>query len=127
MSGSTSTAQRRSGIAQLFIDGVAMDVVSDAAWQVNNTVRTSLIGQSGYQGYSEMPTVGFISAKLRDAGNLSVKAITEMRNVDLVLVLASGKTVYGHQMVNCGAQEVGSQEAVFDVRFEGPEVYEALA
>lgn len=115
---------RRAGIATLSIDGAAYDVVSEAAYNVNSVKRESLIGQSGVQGFSEMPTTGYISATIRDNGSMTVGAINTLTNSTLVLTLANGKQVYGAAMWCTDLEEVNTQEATFKIKFEGANVYE---
>lgn len=125
MSGSNSTANRRAGIATLTIDGTSFDVVSDAAYFVSTVKRETLPGQSGIQGYSEMPQAGYISATIRDAGSLTVADFNAMTSVTCILTLANGKTVYGDSMWNTECDEVKTQEATFTIKFEGVSVLES--
>jgi hypothetical protein len=122
MSGSTSN--RRAGIATLSIDGNAYDVVSDAAYCVNTVERETLKGQSGVQGYSEMPAAPYIGATIRDAGNLTVASFNAMTSSSLVLTLANGKVVYGDSMWCTQSEEVKTQEGTFSIKFEGYSVQE---
>lgn len=126
MSGSAySTSQRRAGIASLTIDGTAYDVSGDLAYLPSTVKRETLTGQSGVQGYSEMPVAPYISATIRDAGGLTVQDFNQMTSVSLVLVLANGKTVYGDGMWNTECEEVKTQEATFSIKFEGYNVTES--
>ncbi len=115
---------RRAGIASLSINGVAYDVVSDLSYMPNKVKRETLIGQSGVQGYSEMPMAGFISATIRDAGSLAAASLNDLTNATLVLVLANGKVVSGDNMWCTDFAEVKTQDATFSVKFEGSTVYE---
>lgn len=124
---SGSNQNRLAGIASLSIDGVAYDVVADAAYFANYVKRETLIGQSGVQGYSEMPTAGYISATIRDNGSLTVGYLNTLTNSTLVLTLANGKLVYGDGMWNTESEEVKTQEGSFSVKFEGPTVIEQTA
>lgn len=121
---SATTTNRRAGIASLSIDGVAYDVVSDANYMPGTVKRETLIGQSGIQGYSEMPMAPYIGATIRDNGSLTVQSFNAMTNVTLVLTLANGKLVYGEGMWNVEAEEVKTQEASFSIKFEGSIVLE---
>lgn len=115
---------RRAGIASLSINGVAYDVVSDLSYMPNKVKRETLIGQSGVQGYSEMPMAGYISATIRDAGSLAAASLNDLTNATLVLVLANGKVVSGDNMWCTDFAEVKTQDATFSVKFEGSTVYE---
>lgn len=127
MSGSTSTGRLLAGIASISIDGTSFSVVGDLVWNPSTVRRETLVGQSGVQGFSEMPVAGFIAATLRDAGNVSVAFFNQMRNVTIVVQQANGKSIYGAGMWNTEVAEVRTQEGTFAVRFEGNNVQEDLA
>ena len=124
MSGSIYTglagpAGLRAGVASLEIAGEVVDVAGDLAYDATFVKREMLLGQSGVQGYSEMPKTGFISASIRDAGTLSQARLFSMTNVPVIAVLANGKTVYGDSLTCTECSEVKAAEATFDVKFEG--------
>ena len=96
-----------------------MDVVGDLTYDATVVKREILIGQSGLQGYSEMPKACAISATIRDAFNLSQAAILAMTAVPIVARLANGKTVQGDTMTCTDCSEVKTQEGSFTVKFEG--------
>ncbi|HET6606745.1 MAG TPA: phage tail tube protein [Rhodopila sp.] len=121
---SGSNANRRAGIATLSIDGSAYDVVSDAEYMAAPIRRETLVGQSGVQGYSEMPQAQYISATIRDNGSLSTGSLNALTSSTLVLSLANGKTVYGDNMWNTEFEAVNTQEGTFSIRFEGKNVIE---
>lgn len=121
---SGSTQNRRAGIATLSIDGNSYDVVSDATYFANTVKRETLAGQSGVQGYSEMPVAGYIGATIRDSGGLTVASFNAMTSSSLVLTLANGKVVYGDGMWNTESEEVKTQEGTFSIKFEGVSVLE---
>lgn len=125
MSGSVNTTtQRRAGIASLTINGTAYDVQGDLAYLPSTVKRETLLGQSGVQGFSEMPAAPYISATIRDAGSLTVQDFNQMTSVSVVLILANGKTIYGDGMWNTECEEVKTQEGTFTVKFEGYDVTE---
>lgn len=121
---SGSNVNRKAGIATLTIDGVAYDVVSNLSYNAAAVKRETLVGQSGVQGYSEMPTAQYIQATIRDNGSLETGSLNKLTNSTLVLQLANGKTVYGDGMWNTDFDEVDTQEGTFKVRFDGPSVIE---
>jgi hypothetical protein len=121
---SATQSQRRAGIATLSINGTSYDVVSDASYFVSTVKRDTLTGQSGVQGYSEMPVAGYISATIRDNGGMTVASFNQMTSVNCVLTLANGKQVYGDGMWNTEADEVKTQEGTFSIKFEGSPVLE---
>jgi hypothetical protein len=62
-------------------------------------------------------------ARLRDSGGTNVKGLTQT-NVNVIAELANGKTIIGRSLWTVNVQEVESEDAVFDVRWEGREVTE---
>jgi hypothetical protein len=57
---------------------------------------------------------------------LTVADFNQMTNVTISLSLANGKQVVGRNMWCTGVQEVKTQEATFEVKFEGTSVTEVL-
>lgn len=116
---------RRAGVASMTIDGEAVDVASDLAYDPSTVKRESLPGQSGIQGFSEMPKTGTMGCKIRDSGSMTVATFNAKTNSTIVAILANGKTVYGDGMWCTDVSEVTTAEATFDVKFEGISVVEA--
>ena len=106
------------------IDGENFDVAGDLAYDATIVKREELDGQSGFQGYTEMPKAGMISAKIRDAGNMTVALFMQKVSSSVVLRLANGKTVSGDAMACIECSEVATQEASFSVKFIGQTVTE---
>ena len=127
MSGSTTTARRLAGIASITIDGNSFDVTGDLVWNPSTVKRETLSGQTRVEGYSEMPTAGFIACSLRDGGGFLVYGFNQIVNSTIVVQQANGKSIYGAGMwcTECG--EVKTADGVFAVRFESDNVTEALA
>jgi hypothetical protein len=122
MSGTVS--RRLAGIAVMTIDGEPWDVVSDLVWSASSITRETMRGQSGVEGYSEMPNPNFISATLRDRSDMSVAALNTLTNASVVVQQANGKTVAGDNMWATEVGEVRTQEGTFTIRFEGRVVTE---
>lgn len=120
----SNNTNRKAGIATLTVDGAPYDVVSELAYQAAKVKRETLINQSGIGGYSEMPQAPYISATIRDAGDLTVSAMNLLTSSVLVLTLANGKTVYGDNMWNTECEAVNTQEGTFSIRFDGLNVIE---
>ena len=110
---------RRAGVVTLTIDNTTYDVAGDCSYNPSLVTRETLKGQSGVQGYSEMPNAPHIAFKLRDSGGLKISAVNGLTNSTVTAGLANGKTVIGRNMWQVGDLDVGTQEAVTDVRFEG--------
>lgn len=118
MSG-TITSRRLAGIVALTIDGEAWDVASDCEYDPTGVERETIKGQSRVEGYSEMPAAGFLAFTLRDRGDTTVQQFKLMTNSTVVVNLANGKTVMGANVWCTKSEEVRTQEATFQVRFEG--------
>jgi len=122
-----SGSQLLAGITNAKIDGVTYQLEGKARYRVAKVKRDSLMGQDGFHGFKEMPLPGSIKMSLRDSGGLSIADFNAMRNATVVLELANGKIVTGRNMGTVEAEEVDTEEATFEVSFEGPEVTEQTA
>jgi hypothetical protein len=112
------------GTSYLYIDGIEYDVVSGVGYQVATSMKETLVGQNGVHGYSVKPVAPYIKATIRDNAGTSVADFQAMDSVSVSLELASGKRITGNGMWCVNATEVNSDEATFEVRFEGPDVQE---
>jgi hypothetical protein len=112
------------GIAHASIDGVTRQLEGSAKYSPSTVKRESLLGPDGYHGVKEMPVAPYISMSLRDAGDMSVADFNAIRNSTIVLELANGKIVTGRNMASVDVQEVDTEDAKFEIKFEGPEVTE---
>ncbi len=116
---------RIAGLAIMQIDGVTFPVASDAKYRVSDFNVELLEGQDGLHGTKELPKQGMIGAKLRDQGNFQVAGLAAKRNATVVLQLANGKVISGSNMSRVGdPPEVNSEDATFDIAFEGSVVRE---
>jgi hypothetical protein len=114
----------RAGIASLAIDGEVFDLAADGTYDATPLTRETMLGQSGVQGFSEMPKAGTIGGRIRDAGNMTVSQFKAKTNSTVVLRMANGKTVQGDGMWCTECSEVATQEATFTIKFEGTTVTE---
>lgn len=121
----TPSGGARAGATSATINGEAVDVAADAAWDVTTVKREYLIGQSGPQDYSEMPKAGMISFTARDADTMTVKAFMDMGPVTVVLHLANGKSVSGDRMICTECSEVKTADGTFNLKYEGRQVTES--
>lgn len=112
------------GTAQVTVDGATYQLEGSLKYSVSTVKREAMIGKDGFHGWKETPVTGSISMSLRDAGNLTVANFNAMRNSTVVATLANGKIITGRNMGTTDAQEVDTDDAKFDVKFEGPEVVE---
>lgn len=112
------------GVAQVTVDGTTYQLEGGLKWSPSTVKRESMMGMDGFHGWKETPVPGSISMSLRDAGSLTVGDFTRIRNSTVVLTLANGKIVVGRNMGVVDAVEVDSEDAKFDIKFEGPQVSE---
>lgn len=110
---------RLAGEAELTVDGQTYMVAGDFKYSPGSVTRETLIGQDQVHGYKEMPRAPFISASLRDSGGLTVAALNTMTSVTISAILSNSKQVIGRGMWTVEAQEVDTQEAKLEVKFEG--------
>lgn len=119
------TSNRLAGTAYVTVDGVSVMVVGQFKYRPSKVERSTLTGMDSVHGYKEKPVPGYISCLLRDSGGTTVLNFNEQTNVNVVAELANGKTIIGRGLWSTGAQEVESEEATFEVRWEGADVTES--
>lgn len=110
---------RIAGEAQLTVDGETYMVAGEFKYSPASVNRETLIGQDQVHGYKEMPRAPFISASLRDAGSLTVADFNSMTSVTISVMLSNGKQIVGRNMWTVESQDVDTQDAKFEVKWEG--------
>lgn len=118
------TKQRMAGTAYATVDGLTVMVVGQFKYSPSKVERSSLTGMDTVHGYKEKPCAPFISWQGRDSGGTSIAKINDSTRVNIVVELANGKTIIGENMWSVNVQEVDSEEATFDCRWEGGSVTE---
>jgi hypothetical protein len=119
-------ANRQAGVCYIAVDGRNYAVAGAGSYRPSSPTRETLMGQDGYHGVKEMPAAGKISWTGRDSGGVSLADLADLANVTVTLELANGKMVIGRNMTRVGeAPTVNTEEATFDIEFEGPSVVEA--
>ena len=115
---STPTNRRLAGITAFSVNGSAFNVI-EFSWDpgvVENETMTSL---SGVDGFSQKPVAPYIAGKFRDAQSVNVTGFTNLSNATIVVQLANGKVITGHNLWYIGRPGVSGADAAFDFRFEG--------
>lgn len=120
-----NTSNRLAGTAYVTVNGVTVMVAGQFKYSPSKVARTTLTGMDSVHGYKEKPQAGFISCQLRDSGGTLVAGFNEQTDVNVIAELANGKTIIGRSLWTVNTQEVDSEEAIFDVRWEGRDVTES--
>jgi hypothetical protein len=115
----TDTTNRVAGTAYFSADGVNYNLEGSFKYSPALVKRETKGGQDSIHGYSEMPVAPFVSGSFRDSQGLTVADFNAMTNVTISVQLANGKTIIGRNMWTVDALEVDSEEAKFDVKWEG--------
>ena len=118
------TSNRLAGTAHVSVNGMSIMVAADFKYSPSTVTRETLTGMDFVHGYKEKPVAGFIAMRVRDSGGTTVADFNGMTNVNVVAELANGKTIIGQGLWVVQTQDVNSEDAVFDVRFEGRSVTE---
>lgn len=121
----SDTTNRLAGTAEVAVDGVTIMVAGQFKYSPSKVKRETLTGMDTVHGYKEKPSAGFISCQVRDSGGTTVADFNDQTNVTVTAMLANGKTIIGSGMWTVEAQEVDSEDAVFDVRWESASVTES--
>lgn len=119
------TSNRLAGTALVSTNGISIMVAGQFKYSPSKVKRETLTGMDYVHGYKEKPSAPFISCQVRDSGGTTVADFNDMTNVTVVAQLANGKTIIGTGMWTVESQEVDSEDAVFDVRWEGIDVVES--
>lgn len=118
---------RIAGIASFFVDGLPMTTKGSLEYQPTNTKRTPIMAMDGsFAGYGEEGEPPYISVTMLDTGVLSVRDLFNNVNIQVVAQLANGKTVTGHSMTIMDAPAVKNEDATFDTKFVGVDVFESI-
>lgn len=112
------------GTAYVTVDGLTVMVEGSFKYKPTRVKRETLTGMDGVHGYKEKPSAGSISMSLRDSRGTSVIGFNNQTSVTVVAQLANGKTIIGSNMWTVDEQEVDSEDAKFDVKWEGLSVTE---
>lgn len=119
------TSNRLAGTASVTTNGITIMVAGQFKYSPSTVKRETLTGMDRVHGYKEKPSAPFISCQVRDSGGTTVADFNDMTNVTVVAELANGKTIIGTGMWTVESQEVDSEDAVFDVRWESTSVTES--
>jgi len=119
------TSNRLAGTALVSTNGISIMVAGQFKYSPSKVKRETLTGMDYVHGYKEKPSAPFISCQVRDSGGTTVADFNDMTNVTVVAQLANGKTIIGSGLWTVESQEVDSEDAVFDVRWEGIDVVES--
>lgn len=114
----TPTNRRLAGITTASVNGQVISV-TEFSWSPGTVKRESMTSLSGVDGYSEMPRAPYIAGKFRDSQSNSVTAFNGMADATVVVQLANGKQIVGHNLWNTAETDVAGAEATFDFKFEG--------
>lgn len=115
---STPTSRRLAGITSFTVNGSAY-AVTEFAWDPGWNERETMTSLSGVDGYRELPVAPYISGKFRDGASVSVTAFTQMHNATIVVQLASGKQIVGHNLWYTGRPGTSGADSNFEFKFEG--------
>jgi Phage tail tube protein len=118
LSPTTPTNRRLAGITVFTVNGQTFPV-TEFAWDPGSYEAEMMMSLSGVDGYNEKPVAPYISGKFRDGNATSVTGFTGLRNATVVVQLANGKSVVGHNMVYTARAGVAGADATFDFKFEG--------
>ena len=115
---STPTNRRLAGITAFSVNGSVFNVI-EFSWDPGTVENETLTSLSGVDGYSQKPVAPYISGKFRDAQSVNVTAFTNLSNATVVVQLANGKQIVGHNLWYTGRPGVSGADAAFEFKFEG--------
>src|SRR6185312_3489831 len=114
----TPTNRRLAGTTAFSVNGSAISVI-EFMWDPASLENSTMTSLSGVDGYDQKPVAPYISGKFRDTGANSVTSFTGLSNATVVVLLANGKPIVGHNLWYVGRPHVNASDAGFHFRFEG--------
>ena len=118
LSPSAPTNRRLAGITAFSVNGVNIPVI-EFSWDPASYENTTMTSLSGVDGFEQKPVAPYIAGKLRDSAAIYVTGFTNLTDATVVVILANGKQITGHNMWYIGRPQVSGADAGFDFRFEG--------
>ena len=115
---STPTNRRLAGITSFSVNGSNFNV-TEFSWDPGPVERETMMSLSGVDGYRELPVAAYIAGKFRDAQSVNVSGFVGLTDATVVVQLANGKQVVGHNLWYIARPAVSGADATFDFRFEG--------
>ena len=115
----------RGGISTLHIAGKTYDVKGEVTYNINNLKIDTIVGANAVHGQKVMPQEVSIEGKITDDSNLDLAAFCNLRDVDIILSLASGKTVTFSKAWYTGDGKVTTDEGEIAFKFTALRAQEA--
>ncbi len=112
------------GTAYIKVNGESYTMAGSFSVSPTTTVKTGVVGLSGYAGYTEAARTPYIEGSLIDTGNLSIKELEKITNATITVELINGKTYVGQEMFLAGEPSHDLSNGEISVRFEGRNVDE---
>jgi len=118
---------RRAGKIFFKVDGRQHDAKGSFTYNLGGEKRETIVGSDGVHGYSAMPMAPFIEGVITDSADLDVAATKALDGVTVTLELANGKTIILRDAWFVSEGDVTTENAEFQVRFEGLDAEEMKA
>ncbi|WP_158812061.1 phage tail tube protein [Beijerinckia sp. L45] len=115
---------RIGGTLAFTIDGTAYDVRGNFEVSASSVKREGQAGQSGYQGYTEMPVVQGFKADLTTGDSLSMTTLEAITSSTMQVSLANGKTYVLTQGFFCSGTTINATEGRIACEFQGASMTE---
>ena len=114
----TPTNRRLAGTTAFSVNGGAISVI-EFMWDPTTLENSTMSSLSGVDGFDQKSVAPYISGKFRDTGANNVTSFSGMTNATVVVLLANGKQIVGHNLWYVGRPNVSGADASMDFRFEG--------
>lgn len=114
----------RAGVIQFHAGERRYNAVGEFKYNLGANKREGLAGADGVHGYEEMPQVPYIEGEVRDAADLSVETLVNLKDATVTLELfvdseeGAAKIITLSEAWYAGDGEANSK-GVIPVRFEG--------
>lgn len=112
-------ARAIAGTAYIKVDGAQYALRGNLTVSIASVEREGIAGQDGTHGFKEMPRVPFIQCDVSDGADVSIKDITDMKDVTVTAELINGKSYVLRNAWVADAVEIDSAEGQMTIKWEG--------
>lgn len=110
---------RVGGIIELKINGELFSAKGSFTYNLGKPKRDAVVGSDAVHGYKELPQSPYVEGAITDNEDLSLDALTQVRDATVTLTLANGKIIVLREAYFSADGNVTTEEGEIEVRFDG--------
>lgn len=105
------------GLIAIKVNGEVYRAVANFTWNQGLPMRTSVIGATGVDGYTQAAQSAFLEGEIRDGSDVDLEALVQITDATVTAELANGKTFVLANAWYEGEGTGNTQEGNFPFRF----------